>query len=334
MNARRFATEIQSSIDQRDFEQARYLLVDWLRHWISELDVTPNRQSLRQPELWNALANYTNASGDQYLIEKFWQVLDRLPVPSIQLGERPSLPLMGIPILNDANQLEHLLSSIDYPVDILAIVDNSIVCCTDQPDEQSPLSSHLDRIKAQGHPQIKTIRIARPFCNLGVAASWNLILSSFPEVPCALIVNHDIRFPPGVLAGAMDLLDCRRPQFLSLLPPPHSFAAFLITCRCWDQIGLFDPNFHPAYCEDLDYRDRLAASVGLVDQVDGSFAYPAMAALNSSHSATIRSDPELSRHNQTSYALNRLWYLSDRRRRRDPRGCWRRLWLAQWSNAF
>jgi hypothetical protein len=57
-----------------------------------------------------------------------------------------------------------------------------------------------------------------------------------------------------------------------------------------------------------------------------------MTALNSEHSATINSDPELQRHNRTSYALNRLWYLSERRLRRDPRGSWRRLWLSQWRH--
>jgi hypothetical protein len=178
---------------------------------------------------------------------------------------------------------------------------------------------------------VEEIQIARPFRNLGVAASWNLILSNFPEVTCAMLANNDLCLAPGVLSKAMARLDASRPQFLALLPPPHSFAGFLLTSRCWDQLGLFDPGFHPAYCEDLDYRDRLEEATH-VDQVDGSFAHAAMADCNPEHSATISSNPDLQKYNSVSYPLNQLWYLSNRRRRRDPRGCWRRLWLAQWSS--
>lgn len=56
-----------------------------------------------------------------------------------------------------------------------------------------------------------------------------------------------------------------------------------------------------------------------------------MAALNGTHSATIGSDPWLEEQNRASFALNRLWYFSQRRIRGDCRGHWRRLWLAQWS---
>lgn len=332
MKPNKRAEAVQDSLAVHRFTQARIQLVEWLREWVAELDACPDRDSLRQPELWNALAAYADLSGDHNLSERFWQVLDRLPAPWPPSEERLPIPLLGIPILNQALLLRRLLETLDYPVDVLAVVDNSSNCCGPESEASSALCEELDRIKAGGHPLIRSIQIARPFGNLGVAASWNLILSSFPQAPYALIANHDIRFTPGVLAGAAQRLDCRRPQFLSLLPPPNSFSAFLITCRCWDQLGLFDTNFHPAYCEDLDYRDRIAASASCVDHLDGSFAYAAMAALNCSHSATINSDASYFQHNQTSHALNRLWYQSERRLRRDPRGCWRRLWLAQWSD--
>lgn len=143
------------------------------------------------------------------------------------------------------------------------------------------------------------------------------------------VAPHQLRLGPH--RQTIERIDAGRPQFLPLLPGPHAFAAFLLTCRCWDELGLFDANFHPAYCEDLNYCDRLAASPG-IDRLDGGFAHAAMTALNSQHSATINSAPSLQRHNRTSYALNRLWYLSERRLRRDPRGSWRRLWLSQWRH--
>ena len=147
-----------------------------------------------------------------------------------------------------------------------------------------------------------------------MAASWNLILSTVPEAPLALLANNDTQFAPGVLERALSCIDPARPQFLALLEPPNALAAFLLTCLYWDHLGLFDANFHPAYCEDLDYRDRLQADPA-VQQLDGSFAHAAMAACNPSHSATIGSDPELTRYNRSSYALNSLWYLSERRLR-------------------
>jgi len=217
-------------------------------------------------------------------------------------------------------------------VEVLAIVDNSSL--PDSRPNASPaitVSSQLNALRQLGHPLIEQIRIARPFHNLGVAASWNLMLTSFPQASLALLANNDVRLAPGVLAAALRLLDSNRPQFLPLLPEPNSFSAFCLTALCWDRVGLFDSGFHPAYCEDLDYRDRLRADPA-VEQLDGSFAHDAMQELNASHSTTIASDPELQRHNSSSFALNRLWYLSHRRLRQDPRGCWRRLWLAQWTD--
>lgn len=316
---------IRAALRAKDQHSARLLLLQWLRDFTSGLDARPPRHQLREPELWTALVEHARASGDRSLIESYWQLLDRLAAPAPPSGGLPALPLLGIPILNRSDLLERLLHSLDCPVEILAIVDNS-------PNGDGSLAGQLDLIRQKGHPLVHTILIARPFCNLGVAASWNLILSSFPDAACALLANNDVRFAPGVLATALERIDAGQAQFLPLLPNPHAFAAFLLTCRCWDQLGLFDPGFHPAYCEDLDYRDRLQHSAS-VTQLDGSFAHTAMTACNPAHSATIKASADLEAHNRMSYPLNQLWYLSERRLHRDPRGCWRRLWLAQWNDA-
>jgi hypothetical protein len=343
------AAAVVSAVACGQLPEARALLLAWLRHWAEGLPPRPGRRELRQPELWGALARYVEASGDHALIERLWQLLDRLPPPpapppalkphspattTTTAAATRTLPLLGVPILNRIDLLERLLASLDQPVHTLAIVDNSIDHSANNSTAApagASISQELEALRQRGHPLIQQIRIARPFRNLGVAASWNLILSNFPEAPLALLANNDIQFAPGVLDAALSRIDTARPQFLALLEPPNAFAAFLLTPLCWDRLGLFDPNFHPAYCEDLDYRDRLQANPE-VQQLDGSFAHAAMAACNPSHSATIGSDPELARHNRTSYALNSLWYLSERRLRRDPRGSWRRLWLAQWRD--
>ena len=319
------AAGVRASLHRQDVECATQLLLQWLRDWATALPARPGRGALRQPELWACLADVVVLSGDHGLIERFWSLLDRLPPPPPAEGPT-RLPLLGVPILNRPDLLERLLASLDHPVATLAIVDNSTVAAG-----PSAMSTRLEAIREQGHPLVERISIARPFTNLGVAASWNLILSSFPEASTLLLANNDVQFAPGVLQTALNRIDPGRAQFLPLLPPPHGFSAFLLTAFCWDRLGLFDANFHPAYCEDLDYRDRLQASAA-ADELDGSFAHPAMAALNGAHSTTIASDPKLRHHNGISYELNRLWYLSERRLRRDPRGSWRRLWLAQWSD--
>jgi len=306
---------------------ARGLASEWLEAWAAALPPRPNRQQLRQPLLWSALADVVERTSDQHLIERFWQLLEhQLPPPP----SSNALPLLGIPILNRADLLLLLLDSLDHPVHTLAIVDNSPA--GGSADGASSLSAQLTALSQLGHPLIDQIRIARPFGNLGVAASWNLILSSFPEATAALLVNNDVRFAPGVIAAALARLDPCRPQFLPLLPEPNHFSAFLLTPLCWERIGLFDPRFHPAYGEDLDYWDRLRADPA-VDLLSIGEALAPMAAFNPSHSATIGSNHLLAEQNQMSFALNRLWYFSQRRLRGDQRGSWRHLWLTQWDRA-
>jgi len=271
-------------------------------------------------------------TNDQFLIERFWQILEScIPQPA----SADLLPLLGIPILNRPDLLAELLESLDHPVDHLAIVDNSVLPRAQagkaNQDGPTEVQRYLEALCQLGHPLVNHIHVARPFRNLGVAASWNLILSSFPEAPIALLANNDVRFAPGVLKSSLERMDVSRPQVLHLLPNPAGFSAFLLTALCWDRLGLFDPNFHPAYGEDLDYRDRIRANPE-VEQIEAGFAHQAMLDLNPRQSATISSDPALFRFNQTSFALNRLWYFSHRRLRQDCRGTWRRLWLAQWSD--
>jgi len=297
----------------------------WLTEWSESLPAQPRRSQLLQPQLWSALADVAERTSDHWLIERFWQLVDQLPPPPTK---DDSLPLLGIPILNRVDLLFDLLESLDHPVQVLAIVDNSQAR---QGTSTSEVSTQLEALRQLGHPLIDRIHIARPFRNLGVAASWNLILSSFPEATISLLANNDIRFAPGVIRSALRLIDNSRPQFLPLLPEPNGFSAFLLTALCWDRAGLFDTGFHPAYCEDLDYRDRLRA-IPEVEWISGSDLLVAMDDLNQTHSATIDHDPWLKEQNRVSFALNRLWYLSQRRVRQDCRGSWRRLWLTQWSD--
>jgi hypothetical protein len=318
------ASRIDAALDAADLQQARSLLFHWLDDVLAALPAHPSRQQLRQPELWRCLAAVVERTSDHYLLERFWQAMDQVCPPPQAPGA--PLPLLGVPILNRPDLLERLLASLDHPVEVLAIVDNS-----GGGSAASPVAELLEKLETSGHPLVGSVRVARPFGNAGVAASWNLILRGFPDAPLALLANNDVMFCPGVLAEALAQINAAAPQFLPLLPAPQEFSAFLLTARCWDRLGLFDPGFYPAYCEDLDYRDRLHADPD-VRWLELPSVQAAMAAANAQSSATIASDPELAARNHYSFPLNKLWWLSHRRLRHDPRGTWLRQWLAEWKD--
>ena len=115
----------------------------------------------------------------------FWQITALCQLPSND-GHHAAVPLLGIPILNRFDLLERLLESLDHPVEVLALVDNS--------GGEGDLSSQLRTLQNEGHPLINSIEIAKPFRNLGVAASWNCILTSFNTCSPALLANNDIQF--------------------------------------------------------------------------------------------------------------------------------------------
>jgi hypothetical protein len=323
-----YDTLIIAALASGRVSEAQQLAYQWLNIYATNLSSSPSRRELRRPLLWQSIGQVVEQTSDHYLIECLWQILDKI---NVQAQSFKSLPMLGIPILNRVDLLSRLLDSLDVPVDCLAIVDNSHL-----PDQQNPSSDisevtrFLAALQQLGHPLIDQIHIARPFRNLGVAASWNHILTSFPEKQLTLIANNDVVFSPGVIGKALDSLDANRAQFLSLFPPPHAFSAFLLTNLCWDRVGLFDSQFHNAYFEDLEFRDRMRACPD-VEQVSADFSYQEMLRLNPEHSSTIGSEPRLAEWNKISYSLNKLWYLSPRRWQHDRRGTWRRLWLSQWS---
>ncbi len=307
-----------------DLAGAREAVVSWLLAWMREMPRRGAPERLVQPDLLRCLADLVERSSDQGLLTVFWQGMERFAPP---LPAEGVLPLLGVPVLNRVDLLEALLASLDVPVETLAIVDNS----GGRSDADArALRQRLDALEREGYAGIGRVRVARAFGNGGVAAAWNQILLSFPEAAVALIVNNDVVFAPGVLAAALQRIDPEKAQFMPLLPAPASFSAFLITALAWDRVGLFDDGFHPAYCEDLDYQDRLQASVEL-EWIVVMAIQQAMEALNPTQSATITSDPALAAANRRSFQLNRLWYLYRGRPLQQGNGQWRRRWLSQWS---
>lgn len=298
-----------------DLAGARANVLAWFADYKLELQLFPNLDRAKSPDLWNAVADMAELAGDHRLPEQVWQLLESIvPKPPI----KNVLPLLGVPIVNGPERLQALLASLDVQVNTLAIVDHS--------EKHSSVYKLLNRLEQKGVPGVERVCVARPFGNAGVAAAWNAILRGFPRAPYALIANHDVVFAPGVLPHVMDAVDCRKPQWLPLLSRPAAFSAFVITPLVWNRIGLFDDSFVPAYWEDTDYRDRLECDPAIECIQSGPWLQ-AMDAANPSHSASLADDPKLAKTNASSFALNRLWYFSRRRVQNDRRGAWVRAWL-------
>jgi hypothetical protein len=323
LDQHRFARNFIRCTERRDLAAASSLLFLWTKTYFCSLPPRPSRSKLINPSLWGCLAQYAAISGDLSPVEDFWS---RLEQTSPLTREPSGIPLVGIPILNRPDLLLRLLDSLDQNIETLAIVDNSIGSGLPDSEDLSRLLAQLERDPPAG---IDRVRVSRPFANQGVAASWNAILTSFPEAPYALLVNNDVVFAPGVLAEVIETIDPARPQFLPLLPAPQEFSAFAITPGAWDRVGLFDPNFYPAYCEDLEYAERLR-NCDEIEWIALETIQTSLQRCNPSSSATITSDPRLEACNNTTHLLNCLWLYSHRRHQAPHRGTWMRRWLSQW----
>ena len=310
---------LDQALSDGDLQRARSVAFSWLHAYRESLSSHPARPELRSPALFAALADVVERTHDHFLIEQLWQLFDSIENPQ---SSQSIIPLIGVPVLNQVDRLAELIQSIDQEVETLAVVDNS--------GGDPSVGRFLEKIVREGISGIQQIKVARNFGNAGVAASWNQLLTAFPEAPWALIVNDDVRFPAGVLSRLKTVMTTSMPLFCPLLPEADAFSAFALTAKTWDRIGLFDENFYPAYFEDLEYRDRLRADPG-IQWIDEPSIQAPMAEANPSRSATITSDPELERFNRTSFAMNRLWYFSQRRLQNDRRGQWIRRWISAWQ---
>lgn len=196
------------------------------------------------------------------------------------------IPVLGIPVLNRPDLLRSCLRSIDTEVGRLIIIDNSGTGeMGDAAMDELPLTTNLVIVDAPH--------------NLGVAASWNLIIRSTVDAPWWCIVGADTRFGRGdleTLAGAM-LTD--EPAVRCLF----RFGAFGINLEAVRKVGWFDENFHPIYCEDADYEYRLRLA-GYPDRdIPTSMTEHAEGG-----SVTYRSDPELAARNRATYPSNVDYY--------------------------
>lgn len=150
---------------------------------------------------------------------------------------------IGIPTLNRLDLLypAMLYYENDFPNVKKFIVDNG----------KQDLGWNLDKVNAT---------IIENEENIGVAASWNrLCREIFKEHEYALIMNDDIYLgrQEWQIDSFMDLIEIRGLTEAEFFVGEKDWCSFIISKKCYEDIGEFDERFFPAYYEDNDYAMRL-----------------------------------------------------------------------------
>jgi GT2 family glycosyltransferase len=188
-----------------------------------------------------------------------------------------------VPVLNRYDLLDRMVSSIDYPVGHLLIIDNG---ASDVLEDMG-----IDVPACVAH----TTYLPMP-ANLGVAASWNLGIKSFPYADRWFFASNDVQFQPG----ALERLSEARTDEITLSGDFPFWQAFSLGYEAVSRIGLFDEGFFPAYFEDNDYKRRAEHAGVTIRKID--------IPLNHENSSTIRSDERLSRENSRTFSANNAYH--------------------------
>lgn len=187
------------------------------------------------------------------------------------------IPVMGVPVLTRYELLADMINTVDVPVDRFVVVDNG---------------GRREPVAQLAGADNYWLRMPS---NLGVAASWNLIIKSSPYAPWWLIVNFDVRWPESSLA---ELARRAGPDQLVLSGGAPPWCAFAVGATVVERVGLFDEMFHPAYFEDNDYERRVRSAGLPVVHTDVS--------VHHQNSSTL--DAGYRRANDITFAANRAYY--------------------------
>ena len=193
------------------------------------------------------------------------------------------LPNLTVPVLNRYDLLQRMLSSIDYPVRHLLVIDNGASMVLEDMEVDVP-----DCVEF-------TTYLPMP-ANLGVAASWNLGIKSFPYDDRWFFASNDVVFKPGALER---LCEARTDEITLSKMFPH-WHAFSVGYEAVRRLGLFDEAFFPAYFEDSDFNTRANRFGVSVRKLE----IPA----DHDNSSTLKSDPVFQALNGDTFARNQAYY--------------------------
>lgn len=204
---------------------------------------------------------------------------------------------MIVPLLTAPGLLQRMMSTIDYPVAELVIIDNG--AGVKRGDLETWRTPYVQRMHLLSMPS-----------NLGVAGSWNLGIKATPHAPWWLVVNFDTQWPAGSLEAFADAAD-RHGLVLSGGAPV--WCAFALGDSVVERVGLFDEALHPAYMEDLDFQRRVEHSGMKVTQT----AIP----VHHDNSSTIK-EPKYRERNDATFHDNLIYYRAKADREDYTAGEW------------
>lgn len=188
---------------------------------------------------------------------------------------------LTVPVLNRYDLLQRMIASIDFPIRHLLVIDNGA-------------STVMEDI-AIDVPEIveHTTYLPMP-ANLGVAASWNLGIQSFPYDDCWFFASNDVEFQPGALER---LCEARTGEITlsKYFPFWHVFSVGYEAVR---RLGLFDSSFFPAYFEDNDYQRRAEHYGVPIRKLDIDVVHDNSSTLKSDSHFITRNGPTFRSNNQ------------------------------------
>lgn len=98
--------------------------------------------------------------------------------------------------------------------------------------------------------------VISPGRNLGVAASWNLVLDQYDDY--VIFSNDDVLLEPNLI-GLFEKAAVESDALFVFpkMDPPTTFCVFLLKKEGHRVVGRFDERFWPCYYEDCDYHRRI-----------------------------------------------------------------------------
>ena len=191
---------------------------------------------------------------------------------------------LTIPVLNRYDLLERCLQSIDYPIGHLLIVDNG--ASTVMEDMQIDVPDCVEL----------TTYLPMP-ANLGVAASWNLGIKSFPYDDRWFFASNDVEFEPG----ALETLSEARSDEITLSKHFPYWHVFSVGYEAVRRLGFFaDESFFPAYFEDNDLTARANHHGVPITKLPVETLHE--------NSATIHANPVFAQKNSATFTRNNQHY--------------------------
>ena len=221
------------------------------------------------------------------------------------------IPVIGVPVVNNPYWIHRMITSIDYPVENVVIINNN---------GRGQIDKELDALVKMSHDFVQNIKVVHMPANIGVAGAWNLVIKCYMNAPYWVIVNDDIMFNPGCLA---EIDKAFEDSEVGMVHPNTgdfdlgTWDCFAIHENTVKQFGLFDENTYPAYCEDADYIMRMAKRnvkkvIGLNNRFRHGHGEAADYYNENGGSQTKKSDPQLRKilddANQINFTyLNKKW---------------------------